>query len=223
MTKMTVKQKKIFDEKVNDAFEEKMEPFKTLLHLKDAEEQQKAEAIDKQRFMATLVLMAVDHDFDFDSPERLGHETEEGKKAHEKECQLFQLAAAKLDGKINANELFVVRIETAAKRFSISACESEDVEAFKKACTHAIDTYALAFRAHGTSELVDQVKAAGMAVLGVLVALITSPAFLVPQSVHDHGQWIKSFNFFAGPETDKSREVQKEMDDTFVSSCLPAA
>ena len=223
MTKMTVKQKEIFDEKVKDAFEEKMEPFKTLLHLKDAEEQQKAEAIDTQRFMATLVLVGVDHDFDFDSPDKLGHETEEGKKAHEKQYQLFQLAAAKLDGKINANGLFDTRIEQAAKMFLISEGEFEDVEAFKKACTHAIDTYALAFRAHGTSELVDQVKAVGMAVLGVLVTLITSPAFLVPQSIHDHGLWIKSFNFFAGPETDKSREVQKEMDDAFVSSCLPAA
>ncbi len=192
-----------------------------LIHLKDEEEQKKATTKGQMLFYGTIALIASDQDFDLSSGKGLVQYTEAGIKAHAKKSQVSQLAAAKLDGKIDAEILFDFRINDAAEIFSRSACESADVEAFKKACTHAVDTYALAFRAHGTSELVDQVKAVGMAVLGVLVAFITSPAFLVPQSIHDHGLWIKSFNFFAGPETDKSKAVEKEVDDAFVSNLLP--
>ena len=210
-----------FELRVVKAFKEKMEPFQALLHLKDEEEQKKATTKGQMLFYGTVALIASDQDFDLRSGQGLDKYTEAGIKAHAKKSQVCQLAAAKLDGKIDAEILFDFRINDAAEIFSRSACESADVEAFKKACTHAVDTYALAFRAHGTSELVDQVKAVGMAVLGVLVAFITSPAFLVPQSIHDHGLWIKSFNFFAGPETDKSKAVEKEVDDAFVSNLLP--
>ena len=77
----------------------------------------------------------------------------------------------------------------------------------------------LRFRKQGKSEAADYIKAVGMAVLGALVAIITSPMLLVSQG---HGHWLKN-TFFSGPETDKSKEFQEKLDDNMVTSFLPAA
>ncbi|MDF1677496.1 MAG: hypothetical protein P1U32_02235 [Legionellaceae bacterium] len=148
--------------------------------------------------------------------------SEEGKKDAATQDRLMLAAAANLDGTVNAKTLFEARIEAAVNTFNRSEGKKEDVEAFEKAFKAANDIYALAFRKYGDATLVDKVKAAGMAVLGVIVTLLTSPAFLMPKSIHDHSQWLKNFHFFVGAETDKSKAAQAEMDDKFISDLVAA-
>ncbi len=115
--------------------------------------------------------------------------------------------------------LFKARLIQAAAELGASKGEEADVEAFKKAFRIHVNEFSTAFRAQGKSEIADYVTAAGLALLGALVAIITSPLFLVSPG---HGHWLK-IKFFSGPETDKSKEFQKKLDDEVFTSCLPAA
>ncbi len=115
--------------------------------------------------------------------------------------------------------LFKMRSMHAILTFTESKGEEADVEAFRKAFRSHVDEFSTAVRAQGKSEISDYIKAAGLALLGALVAIITSPMLLVSAG---HGHWLKT-NFFSGPETDKSKEFQKKLDDEVFTSCLPTA
>ena len=139
--------------------------------------------------------------------------------------RLLSNACAKLDGSVSCctQALLYRRIHSALTVYNASEGNEADVEVFKKSFKDAIDIYSLAFRKYGDASLVNQVKAAGMTLLGVIVTLLTSPAFLVPMPIHDHSQWLKRFHFFAGAETNKSKAVQIKMNDEFISDLVKKA
>ncbi len=119
------------------------------------------------------------------------------------------------EGQFHPHAVFHAKIACLVLLYAHSDCEEADKKAFKTNFKAAVDSFSLAYRKVGKSEAADYIKAMGVALLGTLVALITSPMLLVSSG---HRHWIGTF--FAGPETDESKKVQKELDDKFVDDLL---
>ena len=145
--------------------------------------------------------------------------TDNSSEGLKKQVQVLNSLVKELSGKVMPLVLFKMKVGTAVTAFTASEGEETDIEAFKKSFKSLVDEFSVAFRKQGKSEAADYIKTVGMALLGALVAIITSPMLLVSTG---HGHWLKN-TFFSGPETDKSKEVQEKLDDKLISSCLPTA
>ncbi|MCH9757340.1 MAG: hypothetical protein K0U37_09150 [Gammaproteobacteria bacterium] len=117
------------------------------------------------------------------------------------------------EGNFNPHSVFYARVSCLVLAYSVSNCEEADRLDFKRNFKAAVDGLSLDYRKVGKSEIADYIKAAGMALLGVLVGLMLSPVLLVSSSA---SRYVGSF--FRRPETDESRKVQEEFGDKFVDS-----
>ena len=107
------------------------------------------------------------------------------------------------------NPLYVLKtkLNRAVAVFAKTDGEEKDVAAFKRAFHLAQAECVNAYKAEGNSTAVDYLKAAGLALLGALVAIIASP--LLAFSADKRTDLVNTF--FSGVETDRSKLAQTEM------------
>ena len=119
------------------------------------------------------------------------------------------LAAKVLSTTKGLNPLYVFekRVKQATVDFTKTDGEEKDVAAFKRAFHLAQAECVNAYKAEGNSTAVDYLKAAGLALLGALVAIIASP--LLAFSADKRTDLVNTF--FSGVETDRSKLAQTEM------------
>ncbi len=133
----------------------------------------------------------------------------------QKQCDA--LVAKVLTETKGLNPLFVFekRLGQIIVDFTKTDGEAKDVAAFKKAFAAAQTECVNRYKAEGNSTAVDYLKAAGLALLGALVAVITAPALLYKP----YRDGVMN-TFFSGVDTDRSKLAQAQMKADAADSLL---
>ncbi|MCH9756506.1 MAG: hypothetical protein K0U37_04880 [Gammaproteobacteria bacterium] len=122
-----------------------------------------------------------------------------------------------IEGRVDPLFLFDKRVEASLKYFLYS--EKQDIKQFEQEYKQHVNELARGFRQYGQSTIVDYVLALGKALLGALLSILTAPILALSS---EYRRTMKN-TFFAGPETDKSREVQAKLGGKFADELLPKA
>ncbi|MDF1677424.1 MAG: hypothetical protein P1U32_01870 [Legionellaceae bacterium] len=122
-----------------------------------------------------------------------------------------------IEGRVDPLYLFEQRISLSIDK--LLNREKRDTAQFEKELKAHISELARGFRQYGQAKIADYAVAFGKALLGVLVSILTSPALAVSS---EYRRNIRN-TFFAGPETDESRNVQAKLGNQFVTALLSKA
>lgn len=139
------------------------------------------------------------------------------KKEQEKIKRVVMNTLTEIDASINPHTSFYIKATCLSLAYAVSNGKKSDQEAFKKSFMSAVNDYSLVYRKMGQSTMADYIKAAGVALLGVLVGIIFSPLLLVSS---DARHLVGSF--FQRPETTESKKVKAEMGEKFVKTLFEA-
>ena len=136
---------------------------------------------------------------------------------HERLNAVETTAHNNIEGRVNPMFLFGKRVRTSLNHLLNG--EKQDIKQFESEFKKHVNELARGFRQYGQSKTADYALALGKALLGVLLSILTAPALVVSS---EYRRTMRN-TFFAGPETDKSREVQAKLGGKFADELLPKA
>ena len=142
----------------------------------------------------------------------------ESKVATQKESDALIAKVLSTTKDLNPLYIFKKRLTQVIADFGKTDGEEKDVAAFKRAFNLAQAECVNRYKAEGNSTAVDYLKAAGLMLLGALVAIIASPVLLFSA---DKRQDLGNF-FFPQPivATDRSKLAQEQMKADAADSLL---